>query len=255
MNSSSMQSNAPSLDTPLWVVVPAAGSGQRLGGEIAKQYQELDGLAMLQRTLDGVALPYVEKVVVVLAEDDVHWQTLEAANNPKVITATGGQLRAQSVLKGIELMLEHASDNTWVLVHDAARPLLAASDIKRLITTVYNSGAPGGLLATPVHDTLKRADEYAGAVETVIRSNLWQAQTPQMFRAGELRDALQSALHSHGESVTDEASAMEFSGVQPLLVEALEPNFKITRPVDWALATALLQAKRLVGQSTGQSNL
>lgn len=253
MTSSSIPSDSPSLDTPLWVVVPAAGTGQRLGGEIAKQYQELDDVCMLQRTLDGVALPYVDKVVVVLAEDDEHWQTLDAASNAKVITTTGGQLRAHSVLKGIELMLEHAPDNTWVLVHDAARPLLAASDIKRLITAVYNSGAPGGLLATPVHDTLKRADEFAGAVETVIRSNLWQAQTPQMFRAGELRDALQSALQSHGESVTDEASAMEFSGVQPLLVEALEPNFKITRPVDWALATALLQAKRLMGQSTEQS--
>lgn len=243
----SPNSNTVSLDGPLWVVVPAAGSGRRMGGALAKQYQMLDGISMLQRTLNALLnLSYVEKVVVVLAEDDKYWAQLDAANNGRILTTTGGSTRAQSVLNGIDSVLQHsATTNHWVLVHDAARPLLAASDVQRLISAVYNSGAPGGLLATPVHDTLKRADEHCASIETVNRNGLWQAQTPQMFRCSQLRDALASAIEHNAASVTDEASAMEISGVEPLLVEALEPNFKLTRRLDWHIATALLQAKRL----------
>lgn len=236
------------LDTPLWVIVPAAGSGQRLGGHIAKQYQLLDGTSMLERTLDSMLdIPGFSGAVVVLASDDTQWQTLLRDADPRIHTTVGGNTRAESVLAGIDYVLQQTPLDTWLMVHDAARPLVASSDIQRLINVVFNSGVIGGLLATPVHDTLKRADEYASVEQTVERTDLWQAQTPQMFRAGDLHQALTQAMSTHPEAITDEASAMELAGHQPQLVEALQPNFKITRPVDWEMATALLKIRRLSG--------
>lgn len=232
------------LDTPVWIVVPAAGSGQRMGGACAKQYQLLDGVTMLERTINQMlVIPGVEAVVVALAEDDKHWQKLQCASDPRVRTVNGRETRAGSVLAGIDEVLQHAKADTWVMVHDAARPLVATSDIQRLVNAVYNSGAVGGLLATPVHDTLKRADNYAGVVQTVDRAGLWQAQTPQLFRVGPLHEALERAMNQDDCIITDEASAMEQAGHQPLLVEALQPNFKITRPVDLHLASALLRSR------------
>ena len=232
------------LDTPVWIIVPAAGSGQRLGGACAKQYQLLDGVSMLERTIGQMLLvPGVEAVVVVLAEEDDQWRTLQYASDSRVHTVTGSSTRAGSVLAGIDAVLQHAKPDTWVMVHDAARPLVALSDIQRLVNAVYNAGSVGGLLATPVHDTLKRADDYAGVMQTIDRGDLWQAQTPQLFRIGALHDALETALHRQPDSITDEASAMEQAGHQPLLVEALQPNFKITRPVDLQLANAVLQSR------------
>jgi len=230
------------LDTPVWVVVPAAGSGQRLGGTCAKQYQLLNGVTMLERTLERMLLvPGVEAVVVVLASDDDQWQHLGCASDPRVRTVIGRDTRAGSVMAGIDEVLQHARPDTWVMVHDAARPLVAASDIQRLINAVYNSGAVGGLLATPVHDTLKRADDYAAVMQTVERVDLWQAQTPQLFRVGALHQAIEHGTNQEACTITDEASAMEQAGHQPLLVEALQPNFKITRPVDLQLASAVLR--------------
>lgn len=225
------------LDAPLWLVVPAAGQGQRLGGQIPKQYQKLAGMPMLQRTLDRLLqVPGVAGAVVVLAKGDEHWHRLDASQDPRVHTCTGGENRSDSVLSGLQYVLEQATAESWVLVHDAARPLVALSDIRRLTTTVYNTGAVGGLLATPVQDTLKRADDYCCVEQTVDRSGLWQAQTPQMFRAGQLRDALLAS----DQAITDEASAMEQAGHDPQLVEALEPNLKITRPMDMQMAHAFL---------------
>ena len=239
------------LDTPVWAVVPAAGTGQRLGGELAKQYRQLDGISMLKRTLNGMLnVPGVVGVVAVLSADDKHWHHSGAIDDARLHTTTGGTSRAESVLAGLELVLQHAHAQTWVMVHDAARPLVAGSDIQRLVNAVYNTGSIGGLLANPVQDTLKRADEYAAVISTVERLHLWQAQTPQLFRAGEIHGALSHALSSDTASITDEASAMELAGHQPLLVEALQPNFKITRPVDWQLATALLQSHRMISEYT-----
>ncbi len=253
MSSPFIPSLASTLDTPLWFVVPAAGSGQRLGGEVAKQYQVLDGTSMLERTIRRIlSVPAVAGVVCVIAKDDSHWEALQLEDEPRVHTTIGGDTRAESVLAGIEFVLSKASANTWTLVHDAARPLVALDDIRRLINAVYNSGAVGGLLATPVHDTLKKTDDYATVVQTVERRDLWQAQTPQLFRGGQLHQALLGAMKTHSKAITDEASAMELAGHQPLLVEALKPNFKITRPVDWQLASALLTIERLAEESAVQ---
>ena len=244
-----MPVSASTLDTPLWFVVPAAGSGQRMGGELAKQYQVLDGVTMLERTIRKLlSVPCVAGVVCVIAKDDPHWEALKLEENSRVHVTVGGDSRAESVLAGIECVLAHAPSDTWTMVHDAARPLVALDDIRRLVNAVYNSGAIGGLLATPVHDTLKKSDDYATVVQTLERRDLWQAQTPQLFRSGQLHYALNAAMKTNPEAITDEASAMEFDGHQPLLVEALQPNFKITRPVDWQLASALLVTERLTGE-------
>lgn len=225
------------LDAPLWLVIPAAGQGQRLGGHIPKQYQPLAGVPMLQRTLDRLlSVEGVAGAVVVLAEADEHWQRLDASRYRRVHTSVGGENRSDSVLSGLHHVLKNASRDAWVLVHDAARPLVALSDINRLTTSVYNSGAIGGLLATPVQDTLKKADNYCCVEQTINRSGLWQAQTPQMFRVGQLLEALQES----DQAITDEASAMEQAGHEPQLVEALLPNFKITRSMDMLVAEALL---------------
>ncbi|MFK7892012.1 MAG: 2-C-methyl-D-erythritol 4-phosphate cytidylyltransferase [Granulosicoccus sp.] len=226
------------LDAPLWVVVPAAGQGLRFGAELPKQYLRLAGLPMLQHTLSRLlSIPGLTGLVAVIARDDDNWQGIHARHDERVHTSTGGFERADSVASGLQYILQKTTPNSWVLVHDAARPLVALSDIRRLTTTVYNSGAVGGLLATPVQDTLKRADNYCCVDQTIDRYGLWQAQTPQMFRAGQLYEALLAA----DQVVTDEASAMESAGYEPQLVEALQPNFKITRPMDMKLAEALLR--------------
>lgn len=231
------------MNEPLWVVVPAAGRGERMGGDIPKQYIMLGDQYMLQHTLSRLLpVPSVDGIVVTLAEDDQHWSMVAAGTDERVHTTPGGNTRADSVVAGLLFVLQRAPESTWVLVHDAARPLVSLSDIKRLTDTVYNSGAVGGILATPVQDTLKRADSCCCIEQTVSRERLWQAQTPQMFRAGELLEALQStAATSSGPGITDESSAMESLGHEPQLVEALQPNLKVTRPADLLIANLLLK--------------
>lgn len=235
-----------------WIVVPAAGVGERMGGTTPKQYLNLNGRSVLEVTLERLlSVPSVEGIVVVLAADDARWLQVGVGRDPRIHQAMGGDTRASSVLSGLRVVMEHAAADTWVLVHDAARPLIHVSDVQRLTDAVCNSGAVGGILATPVHDTLKKADEYCCIERTVSRQNLWQAQTPQMFRVGQLHEALNSngqvmppssvEVTSRRALLTDEASAMEAMGHDPLLVEALRPNIKITRPVDLDIAKALLR--------------
>jgi 2-C-methyl-D-erythritol 4-phosphate cytidylyltransferase len=236
------------LDTSLWAIIPAAGSGQRMGASLPKQYMRLAGQPMLQRTLANVLCMHdVAGVIVVLTDKDTNWSSIPASTDSRVHTCVGGQTRAQSVVSGLQYLSTIADSNTWVIVHDAARPLLSGTDVQRLLKAVYNSGSVGGILATPVSDTLKKSDEYNAIEKSVRRQDLWQAQTPQLFRSGDLLAALKTALagdageRGQEQSITDEASAMEMLGHSPLLVEALEPNFKVTRPADLLLAEALLE--------------
>jgi len=236
------------LDQPLWAVIPAAGVGSRMGAMVPKQYLPLAGQCMLQRCVSQILqLPDVAGIVVVLAEEDAHWQSLPASADARVHTCIGGDSRALSVMAGLTHVLQLSSVESWVMVHDAARPLVAVSDIHRLLKAVYNSGSVGGILAVPVSDTLKRSDEYHLIDDTVSRQDLWQAQTPQMFRTGELLEALQSAQQADAKQalITDEASAMEIAGHMPQLVEALEPNLKITRAADLLVAEALLKHREV----------
>ncbi len=231
------------MNEPMWIVVPAAGRGERMGNDIPKQYVMLGDQCMLQHTLSRLlAVSDVDGIVVTLSEDDQHWSMVAAGTDERVHTTPGGKTRADSVVAGLHFVLRQAPESTWVLVHDAARPLVSLSDIRRLTDTVYNSGAVGGILATPVQDTLKRADSYCCIEQTVSREQLWQAQTPQMFRAGELLEALLSAAAApSGPGITDESSAMESLGHEPQLVEALQPNLKVTRPADLLIANLLLK--------------
>ncbi|MGD9842665.1 MAG: 2-C-methyl-D-erythritol 4-phosphate cytidylyltransferase [Steroidobacteraceae bacterium] len=222
-----------------WAVIPAAGSGARFGSVTPKQYLPLAGKTVIEWALSPfLADDRCRAVVVAIAADDAHWSRL-AVTHPKLRVTQGGSDRAQSVLSGL-LELQEVTTNSWVLVHDAARPCLHANDLQHLL----NAATPelvGALLATPLADTLKQADAEQRIVKTLPRTRLWRAQTPQMFRLGMLRDALQSAI-SNGVSVTDEASAMEAMGYSVRLVAGRTDNLKITLPEDLLLAGSILAA-------------
>ncbi len=216
-------------------LVPAAGSGSRMGSESPKQYLPLAGRPMIHHALATLcAHPDISSVFVVLAPDDEHfrnfdWSHLEPKLQPLYC---GGVTRAESVLNG--LMAAELEPDDWVLVHDAARPCLSADALARLISEMRDD-AVGGILAVPVADTLKLADAEGRIAQTPSRTGLWQAQTPQMFRTGLLQQALRAT-----PVVTDDASAVEALGFHPGLVLGEPTNFKITYPQDIALAELLL---------------
>ena len=224
-----------------WAVVPAAGSGRRMGGPTAKQYLPLRGRPLLAHALAPlVACPRIDAVVLVVAPDDTRWQ--EAISpGPRVLTAPGGAERCHSVLSGLDALADRAADDDWVLVHDAARPCLSAAELEALFNELAHDPV-GGLLALPLADTLKQADDEHRVAGTVPRDGLWRALTPQMFRYGLLRKALAAAIAA-GECVTDEAAAMERAGHRPALVAGSGANLKVTTPADLALAEAVLRAR------------
>ncbi|MBI5040510.1 MAG: 2-C-methyl-D-erythritol 4-phosphate cytidylyltransferase, partial [Gammaproteobacteria bacterium] len=174
-----------------------------------------------------------------LAGPDLETTSAVAAACSLSVTASGGIERAESVLNALDMLREHAVEDDWVLVHDAARPCVRTEDLNHLVTALRDD-AVGGLLAIPVRDTMKQADAEQRCNATVDRSRLWHALTPQMFRLGALRDALRSAA-ARGVVVTDDASAMEQAGLRPRLIEGHADNLKITRPEDLALAEFYLR--------------
>lgn len=220
-------------------LLPAAGAGSRMGSERPKQYMLLHGEPLIAHTLRALARePRITSLVVVVAPDDVYWSTYDWSEwQGRLRTLRcGGETRAQSVINGLNAIGEDTDENTWVLVHDAARPCLPGDALARLIDGVQNDPV-GGLLAVPVADTLKRVGATQRVAATVPRQGLWQAQTPQMFRYGMLKRALLAA----GADITDEASAIEKLGMSPLLIEADNRNLKITRPHDLQLASQILE--------------
>ena len=215
-----------------WVVIPAAGIGSRMRADRPKQYLALAGRTILEHTLHCfLDHPRVRGLVLSLAADDPWWPTLSCADDPRIQRAEGGAERADSVLAGLLQLIElGAQPDDWVLVHDAARPNLARSDLDLLLQELADDPV-GGLLAVPARDTLKRAGADGRVAETVDRSLIWQAYTPQMFRLSALNRALADALVAD-VAVTDEASALEWAGLAPKLVEGRADNLKITRPED-----------------------
>ncbi len=227
-----------SLDA-VWCVVPAAGRGARFGAAIPKQYVEIAGRPLLEWTLDALARsPCVAGIVLVLAADDAHWRARAAISGKPLRTATGGDERSASVLAGLRALPPVVAGDDFVLVHDAARPCVQSGDIERLLRLAAPAG--GGLLAAPLRDTLKRADEQGRAVATEPRERRWRALTPQLFPRAVLERALSRAL-ADNVTITDEAMAIEREGGAPLLVEGDERNLKVTTPADLALATCLLE--------------
>lgn len=221
-----------------WAIVPAAGVGKRMGSVIPKQYLSLAGRPVIAYTLDALLHhPRIVGAVVAISTEDAWWPEvateLTTADKPLWVVA-GGAERCHSVLNGLEALREQADPMDWVLVHDAARPCLTSHDLDRLLLELA-ADPVGGLLATPVRDTLKHADIGGRVVATVDRSQLWHALTPQMFRLELLQNALNAVL-ARGLLVTDEAAAIEAAGYTPRLVEGRADNFKITHPEDLALA-------------------
>jgi 2-C-methyl-D-erythritol 4-phosphate cytidylyltransferase/2-C-methyl-D-erythritol 2,4-cyclodiphosphate synthase len=235
---------APQKARRIWAVVPAAGRGERFekssgASHLPKQYAALAGATVLECSLRALLCePRIERVVVVVAPDDARWRE-HAPRSGKLLTTLGGATRQDSVLAGLKSLREHASPEDWVLVHDAARPCLESADVAALIAAL-EAGASGAVLAAPVVDTVKR--ERDGAVcETVDRSGLWRALTPQAFALGELERALEDAARSN-VGVTDESQAMERKGVRAVLVQGSPFNIKVTRAADLQAAARILQS-------------
>ena len=233
------------MSTPqVHVLIPAAGQGTRVGGVTLKQYLPVCGKPVLAHSIKVFQFhPLLSSITVVLAEDDQWFESAVGLLAATVKTVIGGDTRAQSVRNGLRYIAENYSETDWVLVHDAARPCLSASRLEKFLEQGLES-ADGAILAMPVGDTLKRAGDSQEIVSTVDRSELWAAQTPQLFHVGALAEAIDAAQNA-GCELTDEASAMEFVGVRPLLVKGSSANIKITHSSDLAIAEALLARKEL----------
>jgi len=236
-------------------VLPTAGTGTRLGGEIPKQLRILAGKPMLAFALEAlIATPEIQSIWVGVSPsmhasgDFAAFQEgISGALNtkPNYFLPTGGPSRHETVLNTLKAMLDaDIPGEDWVLVHDAARPGLTPECIQRLIHGVLDSdsGAAlhGGILAMPVADTLKQAaDDKSFIQSTISREGLWQAQTPQMFRLADLHAALERAM-AEQLAVTDEASAVERLGGKPILIRGSTRNFKVTHQADWELMELVL---------------
>jgi 2-C-methyl-D-erythritol 4-phosphate cytidylyltransferase/2-C-methyl-D-erythritol 2,4-cyclodiphosphate synthase len=233
----------------LWAIVPAAGRGERFAAasaSIPKQYTPLRGKSVLEWSLRALlAAPRIHGIVVVLAAGDQHWNDVaRRLDSTKLLIATGGAHRQDSVMNGLEYLAATAQADDWVLVHDAARPCLSDSDLSALIEALDKKpqgeagSIDGAVLAAPIVDTVRR--ETANGLETVDRAGLWRALTPQVFAYAALRKALQDAARK-GLAVTDEAQAMEYLGVRAALVRGSPFNIKVTRAEDLEMAAAILK--------------
>lgn len=221
-----------------FALVPAAGTGSRMGDDRPKQYLSLAGRPMIRHALDTLCgSSRISKVFVVLAAQDRAWDRFDWSDlgNRLSVLRCGGTKRADSVMNGLEAIAGEVGRDDWMLVHDAARPCLSMGQLDALLDQVSEAEV-GGILAVPVADTLKRCGADRRIDTTVPREHLWQAQTPQMFRYGLLREAL-----ANGESFTDEAAAVEAMGHRPLLVASDSGNLKVTYPADLLLAERILQ--------------
>ncbi len=226
-----------------FALIPAAGVGSRMQSGIPKQYLQLHGKPMLAHAVDAlVNTPAISHVFVVVSSEDVYIAPLVAASawpeSRVSVLRVGGDSRQESVQNGVQAISRLCDEDDWILVHDAARPGLTPVMVSRLIDAVGQDDV-GGLLALPMVDTMKQADRAQRVQATVPRAGLWAAQTPQMFRCGLLQRALQQASVSAAQ-FTDEASAIEAMGLQPLLVHGSLRNMKVTLPEDAALLEIFL---------------
>ncbi|HSI46565.1 MAG TPA: 2-C-methyl-D-erythritol 4-phosphate cytidylyltransferase [Methylophilus sp.] len=225
------------------VLIPSAGHGARMQSDTPKQYLVLNDKPLLQHAVDVFeAMPEIASITIVIADKDPYWKPalLSECHKTRVVSV-GGETRAASVLNGLRSIAASVNTDDWILVHDAARPGIDQAMINRLIDAISDDDV-GAILALPLADTLKRADTKFLISETIPREKLWQAQTPQMFRHGELLQALSTHLQRHP---TDEAQAMEWIGHQPKLVLGDLKNMKITYPQDLTVVAALMQAAHI----------
>lgn len=235
----------------VWVIIPAAGIGSRMGGEIPKQYLTIHSKTILEHTISRFfAFDAIVGILIVLGESDPYWPEVESGlsdigiSSPFLQVTTGGAERADTVVNGLNFLGDefNLSQDQWVMVHDAARPCVRNKDLLSLLE-LRDSDHDGGILATPAKDTMKRAASGNHLIShTESREKLWHALTPQLFRLGALSNAIESAKLS-GKQLTDEASAMEFVGASIVLVEGASDNIKLTTPSDLPLIEFLLQQR------------
>ena len=220
--------------------MPAAGVGRRMNVDIPKQYLEIRGKTLIEHTIERLLdFPLLENIVVVLDKGDRFYQDIELLRDRRILLAEGGAERYQSVLNGLKVLSGLAAGNDWVLVHDVARPCIRRSDLDWLVDQLKDHPV-GGILGNPVRDTMKRTTTGGLISETVDRDCLWHALTPQMFRMALLRKAMKQAIND-GMPVTDEASAIEYFGKQPVVIEGHPDNIKVTRGTDLALASLYIE--------------
>lgn len=218
------------------VIVPAAGVGKRMQADKPKQYLKIGEQTVLEHTLDKlISHPQINRIILVLHPNDPYYPALNYHNANWLKRVDGGKERADSVLAGLRYLTSQVDKPSWVLVHDAARPCFTHGDLDILLS--LSSGTIGGLLASPVRDTMKRARDSSSnmVAKTEDRNGLWHALTPQFFPLMPLTESLSRAV-AEGVAITDEASAMEWAGHQVKLVEGSDQNIKITRPNDLSLA-------------------
>ena len=224
-----------------YCVIAAAGSGQRMGSHCPKQYLSIEGKTILEWSLQPfLKIPEIEQVVVVIAQDDHRFFSLPIAHHPKLLVVHGGHERYHSVLAGLAEIAKQASDNDWVMVHDAARPNIAVEDIYHLIKTVGQHPV-GGILGTPISDSLKQVNQQLTLLADAPREHIWRAFTPQIFRLGLLENCLEEAVQS-GDPITDESSAVLRKGHEVMMIEGRSDNIKVTTPADYWIMNKLITA-------------
>ncbi|AFP84619.1 2-C-methyl-D-erythritol 4-phosphate cytidylyltransferase [secondary endosymbiont of Ctenarytaina eucalypti] len=216
-------------------ILPAAGIGSRMKTTLPKQYLTIGEKTLLEHSIDILlSQPRIHEVIVAISPVDCWYHQLPVAADPRVHVVTGGGSRADSVMAALRCV----RSESWVLVHDAVRPCLHKDDLCRLLAITAHTDV-GGILASPVHDTMKRARPGTDLISsTVERDNLWHALTPQLFARQLLQNCLERAL-AEGVPVTDDASALEYCGHSPLFVPGRADNIKVTRPEDLTLVRFL----------------
>jgi len=221
-------------------LIVAAGTGSRFASETPKQYALLDGKPVLQHAIDRLAagMP-LHRTYAAIARDDRWFDRAIRAEEAVTPIRCGGATRAATVRNALDVFVDVENDD-WVVVHDAARPCVDRASLGRLRRDLADD-AVGGLLAIPVVSALKRAEDSGRVAGTQPREGLWQAQTPQMFRYGILRDALARA---GSDDAVDCAQAVEALGMRARLVAGSANNLKISYPEDLMLAAAILAAER-----------
>ncbi len=220
-----------------WVIIPAAGIGSRMQASKPKQYLKIEHSTILEHTLlCFLEHPAFEKVFVGISKQDTYFEYFGLQKIPGVESFYGGTERSETVLNGLAHIAHLARPDDWVWVHDAARPCLSTEEINLLIE-MLNEHSSGLVLGVPISDTIKRvfhkasANELPEIKETVDRSALWRAMTPQIFKYSDLRNALEYCRDNH-LAITDEASAIEKNNMKALMVQGSEHNIKVTLPVD-----------------------
>ncbi len=212
------------------VIIPAAGSGSRMGQEIPKQFSSFHGKTLVEWVdfiFSNVAV--IDTISIAFNSDErIYVENSNYSFSYKTkIFYSGGESRSETVLNTLNLIKSFVSDDDWALVHDSARVGVTESFINSFIKEVVNDSV-GGIVALPSVDTIKRVDQSNKIINTEDREVMWLAQTPQMFKYKKLIEA----LNNFPGTPTDESEAIEALGLKPMVYKGLITNFKITYPED-----------------------